>query len=312
MQSALFILIMTVILFVPSAYANEKSILMTLFRGETAVEAAFRARLAELGITARLTIVDANNDRAQMVTKLREMESEIVGGKYVAVYSHGTPVTQVTTGVVQGRIPIIFNVVFDPVAANFARSLDAPGGTMTGVTNGVPVAHQLDAFYRLRPFKSFAVFFDARAANANAIQAQAQQWARTRGVEVHTRRMVTGTPAIDEALAEIKSGGLVVDAIYAGQDSYLATLSEQIAKAVGDKILLFGGTQTFVRSGWLATYSSGVADMGIAAAEQMAKLLNGANPAEMPVILPKPRLYVSRAVAARFGIELPAEAEAMP
>lgn len=290
------------------AIAQEKSILMALYRGETESETVFRARLDELGIKARITVVDAEQDRAKLATRMREIEPMIAAGKFDAIYAYGTPVTQVAAGVVQKRAPIIFNIVFDAVGAKFVDSLATPGGTLSGVTNGVPVGTQLDSFYRLKPFTSLAVFFDARASNANVIQAQVQEWGKSRGVRIEPRRMAPGTPMLEQALGEITSGALPVDAVYAGADSYVAGVAAEIHAAIGGRVLLFGGTQTFVQRGWLAAFTPRVADMGRTAAEQMAKILNGANPATLPVILPTPQLFISKAAAARHGVAVPDDA----
>jgi len=201
--------------------------------------------------------------------------------------------------------PIIFNIVFDPVGAELVASLQAPGGRLTGVTNGVPIKDQFDAFRSLRPIKKLAVLFNAREPNSNIIERAVKDWAATANVEVISRRVVPDNASLDETLNEIASGSVGVDAVYAGADNYLASVSGKIAGALGDKVDLFGGTETYVWSGWLAAFTPSVSDMGVAAAERTTKILGGASPAETPVVLPAPKLFVSKSAAAKRGVVPP-------
>ncbi|WP_211098379.1 ABC transporter substrate binding protein, partial [Azospirillum sp. B506] len=132
------------------------------------------------------------------------------------------------------------------------------------------------------------------------------------GVELTSRRVAPDTDALDEVMAEIKSGKLTVDAVYAGADSYLGSKAGDIQKAVGDRVNLFGGTQTFVLNKWLAAYTPLVEDMGGTAAEMIAKVLKGEDARKMPVVLPQPKLIVSKSTADLRKVAVPADAVTNP
>ncbi|WP_158047410.1 ABC transporter substrate-binding protein [Skermanella pratensis] len=289
---------------VPAA-AQEKNILFVLWKGFTPSEEAFKVRLAELGIKANYREINGNQDRGALASALQALEAEIGAKAFHAAYSHGTPATQVTTSVVRDRIPVVFDIVVDPVGAKLVKSLQEPGGTVTGATNGVPIADQFDALTKLKPVRTLLVLFNSREPNSNIIENEVRSWAEKHGVNVTSRRVTPGNESLKEVLAEITSGKLKVDAVYAGADNYVGSVAGEIHAAIGNMVPLFGATQTYTKAGWLAAYGASATDMGITAAEQMAKVLNGANPATLPVLLPKPKFFMSKAAAEKHGITLP-------
>lgn len=130
---------------------------MLLWRGMTEPDEAYVERFEALGITSRLVKLDANQDRNAVATHLRSIESDIDSGKFDIVYSFGTTVTRTATNFIKDRVPIVFNVVFDPVSGRLVESMDRPGVNITGVINGVPIPDQSDAFARLGALKTLIV-----------------------------------------------------------------------------------------------------------------------------------------------------------
>lgn len=294
------------------AMAQEKKVLLILWRGITEPEVAMKDKLAKLGVQANYTEVVGDQDRGVMANRLRALEDDIAGKKFDVAYSFGTTATQVAQQIIQDRIPIVFNIVFDPVGGKLVQSMEAPGVNTTGVTNGVPIADQFTAFSKLVPFKNLVVLFNAREPNSNIIEKQVADWAGKNGVQMVSRRVAPDGRSLAEVLDEIKSGKLAADALYAGADSFLGSKAEEIQQAVGDKVHLLGGTQTFVIRKWLAAYTPQVEDMGGSAAELMAKVLGGADARKLPVVLPAPKLIVSKSTAAARNVTVPADAVANP
>ncbi len=291
---------------------QEKKILMVLWRGMTAWEKPFLAELEALGVKGQFTEVVGNQDRTVLVEAVRQQEAAIAAHEYDAIYSFGTTATQVTQSVVQDRIPIVFNIVFDPVGAKLVQSMEKPGVKTTGATLGVPIADQMDAFIALAPFKSLVLLFNAREANSNIIEGQVSDWASKHGIKLTSLRVAPTGDVLATTLAKITSGEIEADAVYAGADSFLGSKAGEIKAALGDKVMLFGGTQTFIKNGWLGAYTPTEEGMGKAAAGLMAKVLAGEDAATLPVILPTPKLAVSESAAAQHGVTVPAEAIAFP
>ncbi len=291
-----------------TATAQEKNVLMVLWKSWMPADKAFAQKLKDAGVIIHYSEVNADQDRSKLATAIRGVEGDIAAKKFDLIYSYGTVSTQVTKATVKNNTPVVFNIVFDPVGANLVASKEAPGGNMTGVTNGVPIPMQFDTFTKLKPIKDLLVLFNSREPNSNIIEREVRDWAQKAGVNVISRRVTPDTTALKDVLEEIKSGKLVVDSLYAGADNYLASVAKEVQDAVGDKVRLYGGTQTYTLAGWLAAYVPSNDAMGQAAAEQALKIFQGADPAKLPVILPKPQLFISGTAAKTHGITPPTEA----
>jgi len=292
-----------------SAVAKDNEVLMLLWRGITEPEIAFKERLAALGVSVNYTEIVGDQDRNLMATRARALEGDIAAGKFSVVYAFGTTVSQVALSVIRGRVPVVFNIVFDPVAGKLVQSMDKPGGAVTGVTNGVPIEDQFDSFLKLGPIgKGLVVLFNAREPNSNIIEKRVSDWAKKNKVNFVSRRVTPDNDSLQVVLEDIKAGKVEADALYAGADSYLGSKSKDIQQAIGDKIHLFGGTGTFVLNGWLAAYTPPVKEMGYAAAELVARVLKGEDAGSIPVVLPQPKLIMSGSAAEKHGVAIPAGA----
>lgn len=292
--------------------APEKNILLVLWKGSTESELAFKARLAVLGFNARFTEITGDQNRETLATRMREQREALLAGKYDLVYTYGTTVTQVAQAVIANRTPVVFNQVFDPVGSGLVDGLLVPKHNTTGVTNGVPVELQLKAIVGLAPIRRLLLLFNPREPNANVVAKQVGQWATTNGVVLEVRRAAPGTDLLQKVYAEMESGALQVDTVYAGPDSYLASVAREISTKIGTKARLFGGTETFVRNGWLGAFVPILEDMGTSAADVAAEVLGGRPAGSVPVVSPPPRLVISSSMAKTHGMIIPANAVVRP
>lgn len=292
--------------------AEEKSVLMVLWRGVTTVEEAFRARLAEQGYAVTYTEVLSRQDRGVLGERLRALQGDIAVGKFQIIYCFGTTACQMTVQVVRGVVPVLFVNVFDPVGAGLVNSIKSPGGNVTGVTIGVPVSVQLDALSRLVPMKRLFLLFNARESNANLFADQVRAWAGPSGIEIIERRVAPGTDALERALTSIMSGEIIADALFIGTDSYLISQAADIHQAIGSKIPLLSSGEDPVRKGWLATWAPLAEDIGQAAAGMALAVFKGQDASAMPVVLPGSHLVVSRSAAEVHRTKIPESAVLLP
>ncbi len=292
----------------PAGWAGDKTVLMTLWRIETEYDTAFKSRLAATGARVKIVTLSGEGSRDTLATKLRGLKADITAGKFDAIYSWGTTATDVVIGLTDNRVPVIFNVVFDPVDSKLVASDAVPGGSVTGVSNGVPIEDQFDAFSSLFPIQTLCLLFNAREHNANIILDRVTGWSERHKVHLTALRTAPDTPFLAEHLARIKSGQIACDAVYAGADSYLGSKATEIRAAIGDHVKLLAGTERFVSFGWLAAFAPEVEDMGSAAADLMIRVLSGEKPGTIPVVRPEPKLFISEDAAARHGVTIPAGA----
>lgn len=282
-----------------------KRILLVKWRGATAAEDAFKARLAALGVRVEYTEVDARQDRTALATTLRESRPDLVAGRWHLIYAFGTSASQLCLAVARQRVPMVFNVVYDPVQTGLVDNPARPGLGATGVSNQVSAAEQFDQLARLLPIRRLVVLFNAQEYNATLNEGQVRAWAAGAGVEVVSIPVAPTTNALNQALVEIATGKIRADAVYAGPDSYIISRAADVRAALAGKVPLLGGSESLADAGWLAAVSPDYAAMGEAAAEHAAAILDGVPVANLPVKRTPARLYVSRMAAEAAGISLP-------
>ena len=113
-------------IFARSAFAQRSNytVMLILFRGQTAAEEAFMLYLKER-LSVEFLSRDIDGDR----TKIRHFINEARQRRVDLVYTFGTTVTQDVAGVLGSvdrnrhlvDIPVVFNIVADPVGAGIAE-----------------------------------------------------------------------------------------------------------------------------------------------------------------------------------------------
>jgi ABC-type uncharacterized transport system substrate-binding protein len=94
---------------------------------------AFREGLDALGWTENRNIRIEHRYTGGELGRIRAYATELVRSAPDLIVGSGTPITAALTKAT-GTIPIVFNVVNDPVGQGFVASLSRPGGNITGFT----------------------------------------------------------------------------------------------------------------------------------------------------------------------------------
>lgn len=287
----------------------QKNILMVLWRVETDYDIAFKERLAQLGVDVQYQTIFGKENRDYLSEVLRAMSGDFGTGRYDLVYSWGSTVSGIVDQVNRGRTPQIFNVVYDPQEIGLAAEPGQPKRAVAGITNGVPVQDQFDAFAKATPIAKLCMIFNPRERNANLALERVIGWTEKHRVAFEYFRVAPGTDTLDKLMTAIGEGEKDCPVIYAGADSYLGSQAKILAERLGGKAVLLGGTERFVLNGWAMAYAPSVQDMGYAAADLAAQVLKGTSAADLGVVLPQPKLIVSQSAAARHGLTVAAGGE---
>src|SRR5262249_3726906 len=138
-----------------TALAQTKTfkVMLVLFRGETAAEHGFMEQL-KARVPVEFAIRTVDGERA----KVKEFVDEAKRDRPDLIYPFGTTVTLDTVGAIGEvdpsrhivDIPVIFNIVADPIGAQLATGFTATGRNLTGVSHLVPMADQLRAMQRFK------------------------------------------------------------------------------------------------------------------------------------------------------------------
>jgi putative ABC transport system substrate-binding protein len=170
-------IILCTLLLCGGTLAQEKryKVMMILFRGTTPAETGFMDHLS-----SRLPVEFLVRDVAGESRKAHEFVEEARRERVDLIYTFGTSVTLEVVGAT-GKIdpavhvtdiPVVFNIVADPVGAGLAPAFAATGRNLTGVSHLVPMADQLRAMQRFRQVAKLGVIYNASEPNSRLAVAQ--------------------------------------------------------------------------------------------------------------------------------------------
>lgn len=196
-------------------------------------------------------------------------------------------------------IPIIGTSVTDYVTAGVVDSNDAPGRNVTGVSDLAPVDEQIALLQQVVPdAKKVAIVYCSAEPNSIFQSGLAQKYLDEAGLEWAEYTAADSNEVqsvITKAISEC-------DTVYIPTDNTMANNMEIIKNVtVPAGVPVICGEEGMCGSGGLATLSISYYDLGAKAAEMAYEILvNGANPAEMPVE------YVSEGITPKYNAEVAA------
>ena len=238
---------------------------------------------------------------------LRQLASELVRFPVAVIVTAGTADSTFAAKAATSTIPIVIAGGADPVRYGLVASLSRPGGNITGVTYifGELAGKRLDLLLKLVPQATTVGYL---------VPGQVNQVVRENTGELLTAARALGRqiivlecrtlPDFDAAFAtmiERQAGGVLVEAFppaYNNRDKILAL-------AARHKIPAIYGQSQYVYEGGLMSYGSqGI--MGQVAIRYVARILKGAEPADVPVEEPtKFDLVVNLTTAQTLGLTIP-------
>ena len=268
--------------------------------------AAFRAGMRELGYTeGRDLLIDAwwgegSRDRVEkMIPEILSAQPDVLlasGGLALGAL--------IRAGV---KLPIVFSVSADPVAAEFVQSFARPGGNMTGVSlfTLALVGKRLELLKEILPnARKVALIANPQHPGEPQELDAAQGAAAKLGLAVRYFP-VNGEAELDAAFADIARQR--DDAIVAFADGFTMTFASRIAAfSLQHRIPAIDGWAEFAQQGNLLIYGPVIEEVHRRLAAFVDKIGRGAKPAELPVELPtKVELVVNMKTARAIGLAIP-------
>lgn len=301
---------------VRSANAQRSShlVMLILFRGQTAAEEAFMLYLKER-LPVEFLIRDIDGDR----TKIRQFLNEARQRRVDLVYTFGTTVTQEVVGVLGSvdrnrhlvDIPVVFNIVADPVGAGLADGLAPTGRNVTGVSHLVPLRDQISAMQRFATIRKLGVIYNVAEVNSLLAVVQLRQLANILEYELVEAPLGTGhrpsTTEIEQAMERMLSGR--PDFVYLPSDSSMIANAQTIVRlATAAKVPVISATESPIYEagalvGMVTKYVNAGAFAGYKAEQILLKRQSvGAIPIER---LQRYSLVINMNAAAQLGIYPP-------
>ena len=263
-------------------------------------------RLRELGyVEGRNMIFDFRY--ADSEEGFRERADQLVGVGSHVIFAQG-PYALRAARAATTTIPIVgIDNESDPIAAGYATSLARPGGNVTGVflDQSEVSAKQLQKLKDAVPgLTRVAVLWDPAVATAQ--REAVDDGARRLGVTV-SPIVWHGPDALPEALRSATQDGarglivLSTPRILNAKDRPLVA-----AAALKSRLPAVGLTETFARDGLLIAYGPVQLDMYRSAATSIAKILDGARPADIPIERPTTfKFVINMKTAKALGLTIP-------
>jgi len=204
-------------------------------------------------------------------------------------------------------LPIVFTLGADPVKAGLVASLGRPGGNVTGVTFITGPLHpkRLQLLHELVPNARIIALLvnpdnPLASSNVRAVQDAARSLGhQTRVLEARTVREIDAAFA---ALVQLRPGALFV----ASDGLFFDRRERLVALAARHGVPTSFDLREFVAAGGLMSYGASLPDVYRQAGIYTGKILNGAKPAELPVLQPtKFELVVNLRTAKALGLTIP-------
>jgi putative ABC transport system substrate-binding protein len=246
---------------------------------------AFRQGLAEAGfVEGRNVRIEERWANAEY-TALPALAADLVAKGVVAIAATGDVASARAAKGASATVPIVFTIGGDPVRFGLVDSLARPGGNLTGIAF---VPNQLGA-KRVQLLKEvaprttrIALLKNPDNLNANVEQADVKEGAAKLGIQLVVQD-ARNAAEIDTAFAEIARAR--VDAMIAGTDPVMLDRRDQIA-ALAERNGLPGisFTRQFAIAGLMMTYGPDIGWMYRQAGGQVARILRGTKPADIPVM----------------------------
>lgn len=268
-----------------------------------AAQAGFIEALAEAGYVEgenlTLDIQNANNDQST----LTNIANTFASGDADLFYAIATPSAQSLAQVITDR-PIVFAAVTDPVSAGLVDEWENPGGNITGVSDMNPMDGQLNLIQEVLPdVQSVGIVYSSGEVNSEVQVEQAKAVADELGIEIVTAT-VTNSAEVQQA-----AQSLDVDAFLIPTDNTVVSAAESVIQVAEQKgVPVFASDESTMERGAAAGLSVNYTQQGKDAAALAIQLLEGADPASLPVETQKEfDLFVNEAAAEAQGLTLPAE-----
>ncbi|NGP44486.1 ABC transporter substrate-binding protein [Bacillaceae bacterium SIJ1] len=258
----------------------------------------FKAALEESGLNVEFDEQNAQGDQ----NNVRNIVNNFISSEADLIFANATPMAQGALAATQD-IPVVFTSVTDPVGAELVESLEAPGGNVTGTTDLAPDAMQKSVDFMANELgaQSIGMVYSAGEQNSVRQVELAQAAAKEAGVTIEEATVATSADVLTSAESLVGK----VDAFYIVTDNTVVSALESVIQVAEDNgIPLFVGELDSVDRGGFGGFGFSYHDIGYAAGEMAAAILEGEDPADVPVQTPQSlKLTLNKGAAERMGVE---------
>ena len=243
------------------------------------------ARLAEIeseqGITINVKYDNCNADANVMNQIIANFAADNVD----LMVGVANPVAMaMQSGTEDGKTPVVFAAVSDPVGAGLVASLEEPGSNVTGSSDNLDTNSVMNLIFAQNPdAKKIGLLYDVGQDSSTAAIEHAKAYLDDKGVEYVERTATTAEEVALAAQALVSDG---VDAVFTPTDNTIMKAELAIYETFADAgIPHYTGADSFALNGAFLGYGVDYANLGRETADMIASILTeGKDPAATPVI----------------------------
>jgi putative ABC transport system substrate-binding protein len=271
------------------------------------VEAAFREGLKEAGYIEGQNLHIAFRWADGQFARLPPLAEALVDLRVAVIVAVGGFNAAFAAKSATATIPIVFVVGDDPVASGLVASLNRPAGNITGMTvmSADLVLKRLEILREIAPKgAAVAMLVNPLSPESPSEVKDVQAAAQTMGLQLKMFNAST-LNELNTAFAAI--AGQHPDALLVGTDPFFLLRREELtvlaARTGAPAIYPF---REFARSGGLISYGTNIASSYRQAGNYTGRILKGAKPTELPIMLPTQfQMVINLKTAKMLGLDVP-------
>jgi putative tryptophan/tyrosine transport system substrate-binding protein len=266
--------------------------------------AAFAERIHELGwIEGRNVAIErrwseGRGERAaEIAAEFARLKVDVI-----VTYGHAVPVVNQVTA----TIPVVFAIAVDPLGTGIVSNLSRPGGNVTGMSmqQAEIGGKRLELFREIVPgLRRLAIMFDGTYVGSVRESDEVQTIAQKLGLEVtlHEFRRAEDFASIFDAIKASADAVFIIES-----DLLVSHRALVVALALKAQLPTTFANADSARAGGLMAYGPDIPALFRGAADQVDKILRGANPGDLPVEQPtKFDLVLNVRTAGALGLTIP-------
>jgi putative ABC transport system substrate-binding protein len=276
-------------------------------RVRAAVSEAFVDGLRDAGFIENQNMIIDYRSADDQFDRLPALAAELVEQRVSVIAAPGGMALAAAAKGATSSIPIVFMIGSDPVELGLVKSLERPGGNLTGIAylNVEVAAKRLELLHKLVPdAKSVALLVQ----RDNPLETQLQVRDAEAAVKLLGMRLrvfeVASPSDLDAAFATVAQEH--IDAVHVGVDGLFGTnRARLVGLAARYRVPTSYPWREFTVEGGLMNYGAIIREQFHQVGSYAARMLKGEKPADMPVQRPTKLQFVLNLKTARaLGIEM--------
>lgn len=245
------------------------------------IYAGFKDGLRQSGLVPgkdiEIDYQNANGDQSNLHT----MAGKLIDANPAALVGITTPAAQALASQ-EKRLPLVLGAVTDPQAAGLVANNQHPGGNITGISDGAPVAQQLRLIQAFMPhLKTLGVIYTSSDSSAVSGFHEIQRQCQKDRINLKSYSIANSND-LNQVSEQMLSQ---VDAVIVPTDNTIASAMQTLVKnADAVQKPVFPAVDTMVKAGGLATYSVNQHQLGVLTGKMTAAIIKGQKqPATTPI-----------------------------